>query len=215
MSQQYPGQQGPMHQPPATKQMGAGKIVAIVLGSVGLMFVLMIGGCAALIGGVASTTTTTQTDPGNGLQPPSAAPTEEPTREPSVEPSKPAAKPVPAPKPVEKPAPAPKAKVVKVSAAKLIKDFEDNELRADATYKGRTLQVTGVVEEVDTELFDSKKYILRINDGDEWAFLSVSAYDIPANELSKLDVDDKVTVIGEFSDGGDLGVTINNAHVKG
>jgi len=26
---------------------------------------------------------------------------------------------------------------------------------------------------------------------------------------------DKVTVISEFSDGGDLGVTLENAHVKG
>ncbi len=135
----------------------------------------------------------------------------------------PAPTPVPAPKPVEKPKPVeapkpktePKPDVVKVSAGKLIKDFDDNELKADAKYKGKTLQVTGVVKEVDTELFEEDKYILRMDDGAQFSFLSVDFHGMSIDELSSLDTGDKVTVVGEFSDGGDLGVDINDAHLKG
>jgi hypothetical protein len=105
-------------------------------------------------------------------------------------------------------------KVVKVSAGKLIKAFEDNELKADKKYKGKTLQVSGEVFKVDTELFDEDKYILSIDSGEQWSLLTVSAYDIPSDQLEDLDEGDKVTVVGEFDDGGDLGVTLRGAHVK-
>ena len=45
-------------------------------------------------------------------------------------------------------------------------------------------------------------------------FLHVHFHDMSPDELSSLDTGDKVTVVGEFSDGGDLGVTVRNAHLE-
>lgn len=97
-----------------------------------------------------------------------------------------------------------------VTAAQLLKDFEDNELKADGKYKGKTLKVTGVVEEIDTDLFDDSKYLLRINGGGDFEFLSVTCHDMSTDVLSTLDAGKKVTVIGDFDDGGDLGVDLKN-----
>ena len=72
-----------------------------------------------------------------------------------------------------------------------------------------------MVDKVDTELFDEDKYILSVGTGDEWEFLTVNFYDIDSADLEDLEEGDKVTVVGEFDDGGDLGVTIRNAHMKG
>ena len=165
----------------------------------GALMTLVVGGCsAALAGGATDTTGGVSANPSASAPAQVEKPAEKP-EEPKAEKSE--------PKKESKP------KVVKVSAGKLIKDFEDNELKADAKYKGKTLKVTGVVDEVDTEVFDEEKYILNMDDGSEWNILTVSFHDISTDELLDLDAGDKVTVIGEFSDGGDLGVTINNAHV--
>ena len=53
------------------------------------------------------------------------------------------------------------SKPVAVTAASLIKQFEENELQADAKYKGKTLKITGIVEGIDTEMFDEEDYVLR------------------------------------------------------
>jgi hypothetical protein len=89
-----------------------------------------------------------------------------------------------------------------------LKEFEDNELAADAKYKDETLTITGIVNKIDTELFDDEKYILRLGGGGDFEFLTVNCYDMSTDELSTLAKCDAVTVIGEFDDGGDLGVEV-------
>lgn len=108
----------------------------------------------------------------------------------------------------EKPKAKPKAKAVKVNAGDMIKAFEDNELAADDKYKGKTIQVSGTVDKIDTEVFDSSKYVLRISDGSEFAFLTVNCNDMSKKELSTLNTGDDVTAVGKFKDGGDLGVEL-------
>ena len=56
-----------------------------------------------------------------------------------------------------------------MDARTLIDAFDNNELAADGKYDGKTLKVTGVVDQIDTELFNDEKYILNLTDGDEWA----------------------------------------------
>jgi len=122
-----------------------------------------------------------------------------------------------APEPASKSVPAkPKAKAetTKVKASTLIKAFEKNELKADKTYKGKTLEVTGVVEKIDTDFMDEDVYILSVAGGGDFEILTVNFRDVPMKQLDKLDTGDKVTVIGDFKDGGDLGVEIDHAHVK-
>jgi hypothetical protein len=109
---------------------------------------------------------------------------------------------------------APKTETVKVKASTLIKAFEKNELKADKTYKGKTLEVSGVVEKIDTDILDEDVYILSVAGGGDFEILTVNFRDVPEAQLDKLDTGDKVTVIGDFKDGGDLGVEIDHAHVK-
>ena len=104
--------------------------------------------------------------------------------------------------------PAPKA--IPVKAAKIVKEFEDNELAADAKYKGKTLRITGVVEKIDTELLDDEKYILQLGGGGDFEVFTVNCHDMSTKELSTLKKGDNATVIGEFDDGGDLGVDAKN-----
>jgi hypothetical protein len=115
-----------------------------------------------------------------------------------------------APAPTEKPA---KEFDLAVKAGKMLKDFEDNELTADRLYSGKTLKVTGVVEKIDTELFDEDKYILRLTDGDDFALTSVNIEGMSEDELATIETGQRVTVIAEFDDGGDLGVELTEGYL--
>lgn len=121
-----------------------------------------------------------------------------------------AAEPKETPKPAETkpPEPEPEPEVDSVKAADMLKDFEDNELSADAKYKGKTLKISGIVNSIDTDFFNEDKYILMIGGGGDYEFLTVNCNDMSTDELSTLKTGEKVTVIGEFDDGGDLGVEI-------
>lgn len=123
--------------------------------------------------------------------------------------TKPAATKVEKKKPAKK-----KVAVVKVDAKTLISEFEDNELAGDKKYKGKTLQVTGVVDKIDTDMWDDDKYILRIGTGSEFEFLTVNCSGMDTDELSTLDKGDDVTAIGKFDDGGDLGVDLKKCKLK-
>jgi hypothetical protein len=100
--------------------------------------------------------------------------------------------------------------VIAISAKELITSFEDNELVADKRFSGRRLKVTGFVEKVDTDLLNENEYILMINNGGDFELLSVSCRDMSQDVLSTLKTGASVTVIGDFDDGGDLGVELNN-----
>jgi tRNA_anti-like len=96
-----------------------------------------------------------------------------------------------------------------IAAGALIKAFEANELAADEKFKGKRLRVNGVVSKVDTDLLDSEKYVLNIGTGAEFEILTVTCEGIPKAKLTKLSEGDKVTMTGDFKDGGDLGVNLN------
>lgn len=102
---------------------------------------------------------------------------------------------------------------VTANAADMVKEFEDNELAADSKYKGKWVQVNGVVNKIDTEMFNSKEYILQIGSGSEWELLTVNCHDIPNDVLSTLSTGNAVSVVGEFSDGGNLGVELKNCRL--
>lgn len=166
MTTNYPqGQQGlldpqtPFVQPQPPKKKHTLRNVLI---GAGVLMALTVGSCSAVLAGSATDTTGAEQ-----TKPSAAAPAqvEKPADKPKAEKSEPKQE--------------SKSEVVKVSAEKLIKAFEDNELKADAKYKGKTLQVTGEVKKVDTEVLDQDKYVLEMGSGDEWEILSVSAYDIP------------------------------------
>jgi ABC-type uncharacterized transport system permease subunit len=106
-----------------------------------------------------------------------------------------------------------KVATVKVSAKDLLAAYEDNELAADQRFKGKTLQVSGVMSKVDTDVWHDDKYILRIGSGAQFEVWTVNCSDIPQSKLVNLSEGENVTVIGEFDDGGDLGVDLKKCSI--
>jgi len=200
-TQPYPYQPYEQGQPPVPPQYApepapkkSHKLRNGIIGGISLL--VLIGGCSAAMSDGDDTTATTTVPAGQAAEEKAPKAEKAPKKE----------------KAEKEEAPAAEA-TTKVSAKKLIADFEDNELKADKAYKGKTLEVTGVVEEVDTDIMDEDVYILRVAGGGDFELLTVDFYDIPTDVLADIDTGDKVTVIGEFKDGGDLGVEIEKAHV--
>ena len=102
---------------------------------------------------------------------------------------------------------------LKVEASKIIKEFKKNEASADAKYKDKVLQVSGVVSKVDTETFDEDQYVIRVNGGSKFEFIDVNCNDISAKVAGATKVKKPITVVGVFDDGGDLGIELKNCRV--
>jgi hypothetical protein len=100
-----------------------------------------------------------------------------------------------------------------VAAKKVLKDFEDNEAAADSKYKGKTLKVTGVVDKVDTEIFDDEEYVVQVGSGGQFEVWTVNCDDQSSDAVSALKKGEDITVIGGFEDGGDLGVELENCKI--
>jgi len=106
-------------------------------------------------------------------------------------------------------APKPAApKAMKVRAATILKDFEDNEAAADAKYKDKTLRVTGIVDKVDTEFIDEDQYVIQLGGGGDFEITTVNCDDQTPSVAAKIKKGDRLTVLGEFEDGGDLGIEL-------
>lgn len=103
---------------------------------------------------------------------------------------------------------------VKVQATQIMKQFTDNEAAADGKYKGKTIQVTGVVDKIDTELMDDEQYVIRIGGGSDFELFTVNCDDQSSKTVAKMKKGQKITVVGDFEDGGDLGVELENCAVK-
>lgn len=103
---------------------------------------------------------------------------------------------------------------MKVQATKIIKDFEENEAAADGRYKDKTLQVSGVVDKVDTEVWDDEEYVVRVGGGGQFELLTVNCNDLSSGEVSSIKKGQDIVVVGEFDDGGDLGVELKDCSIK-
>lgn len=186
-------------QAPEKKKGGALKWIAIIVGG---LILLCCAGVAISMGGDDSSSDTSTTTESSETSETSKAAAASPSGSKSASKSPSSSK--------AAPSPAPAGADVKVTAGAIIKEFEENELAADQKYKGKTVQVSGVVKKIDTEFFNEDKYLLNITDGGEFDFLSVTCHDMDTQALSTLNVGSPVKVIGDFDDGGDLGVDLKN-----
>jgi hypothetical protein len=85
---------------------------------------------------------------------------------------------------------------VSVSSATLINEYEDNEVSADDRYKGKTLRVSGTVDNIAKDIMDSMYVTLK---GDkEYGITSVQCYfaDDQKSALSRLKKGQQVTIVG-------------------
>lgn len=107
----------------------------------------------------------------------------------------------------------PAEKPMKVQAKKLLKEFEENEAAADAKYDGKILQVAGVVDKVDTEVWDDEQYVIRVGAGTQFDFITVNCNDQSQSDVTSIKKGQDITVVGKFDDGGDLGVELKDCKV--
>ena len=103
---------------------------------------------------------------------------------------------------------------MKVQAKSILKEFEENEAAADGKYKGKTLQVSGVIDKIDTEFIDEDEYVINIGGGGDFEIITVNCDDQGSKAVSPLKKGQKITVVGGFEDGGDLGVELENCSIK-
>lgn len=196
--------------PAPQKKGGALKWVAL---GVGGFFILCCGGSAILSLGASNSDTSADSSTTEIEESSSTTKTKSPTKSTSAthSPTKTAKKAKPSPSKTKAPAaPAPAGADIKVTAGALLDEFESNELAGDQKYKGKTVQVSGVVDKIDAELLDDEKYLLNITDGGDFEIFSVTCHDMSTDVLSTLQVGRAVTVVGDFDDGGDLGVDLTN-----
>lgn len=100
-----------------------------------------------------------------------------------------------------------------VKAKAILAEFEANEAAADLKYKGKTLKVTGIVDKIDTEFLDEDQYVIQIGGGSDFEIFTVNADDQSQADVASIKKGQKITVVGEFEDGGDLGVELKNATI--
>lgn len=103
---------------------------------------------------------------------------------------------------------------VVVKAGKILREFEENEAAADGKYKGKVLRVNGVVDKVDTELIDDNQYVVNVGAGGDFVITTVNCDDQTSKAVSKIKKGQRISVVGEFEDGGDLGIELKNCQIR-
>ena len=98
---------------------------------------------------------------------------------------------------------------VTISASKLYKEYNENEIAADEKYKGKIIEVTGVIRDIGNDIMDNA-YITRV--GNEY-FGDIQCYFNEKSVVAKLSKGKRITVIGSCS-GLMINVQINNCIVR-
>ena len=96
-----------------------------------------------------------------------------------------------------------------ISASKLYKEYNENEIAADEKYKGKIIEVTGVIRDIGNDIMDNA-YITLV--GNEY-FGDIQCYFNEKSVVAKLSKGKRVTVIGNCF-GLMINVQINNCIVR-
>ena len=84
-----------------------------------------------------------------------------------------------------------------ISATELINAYNENEVKADKMYKGKIVEVNGIVDGIDSDISD--KAVVRLSNGDEFSFDDVICYidNDNQNKACELEKGQNVTIIGK------------------
>ena len=98
---------------------------------------------------------------------------------------------------------------ITISASKLYKEYNENEIAADEKFKGKIIEVTGVIRDIGNDIMDNA-YITLV--GNEY-FGDIQCYFNEKSVVAKLSKGKRITVIGSCS-GLMINVQINNCIVR-
>lgn len=108
----------------------------------------------------------------------------------------------------------PKVQALQVTAQQMLEVYKANEVKGDATYKGKLVDVTGVVDSVGVTL--GQTYV-TLSDGDEYAVQTVQCFikkeDAEIAKAGDLQKGKTITIEGTV-DGLSLNVGVNDCVIK-
>ena len=88
---------------------------------------------------------------------------------------------------------------ITVSAVDLIREYSNNEVKANQMYKGKIARITGIVDGIDSDMSDDA--VVRLSDGSEFSITNVHCY-IKSSDKEKaaaLTKGQNVTIIGKLN----------------
>ena len=98
---------------------------------------------------------------------------------------------------------------VTISASKLYKEYNENEIAADEKYKGKIIEVTGVIRDIGNDIMNNAYVTLA---GDEY-FGDIQCYFNKKSVVAKLSKGKRITIIGSCS-GLLMNVQMDNCILK-
>lgn len=102
---------------------------------------------------------------------------------------------------------------IAISAGELISAYGENGVSADQKYKGKLLEVTGVVDSIDKDILD-EAYV-TLGTGEDFELISVQCYfdEKDLDSIMSLKKGDVVTIIGKC-DGDLINIALLKCQVK-
>ena len=101
---------------------------------------------------------------------------------------------------------------IKITAKELVSEYTENSVGAAQKYKGKLLEITGVVSEVDTDWYD--EVYVAIGSGDRWEWNEVKCYfkdQAQIDKVAQLRKGDTVTIIGTC---GEYSIDVSVEHCR-
>jgi hypothetical protein len=89
-----------------------------------------------------------------------------------------------------------KVEAIEISPQALFSAYESNEVKADNTYKGKMVRLTGTVDDIGKDLFD-KPYISFKSNENYFMGVQVFFKGSEGNKVADIDKGQRVTVVGK------------------
>ena len=101
---------------------------------------------------------------------------------------------------------------ITIGAAQLYTEYSNNEVLADKNYKGKILQVAGVIKDIGTGLTDNQIYII-LSSGNAFESVQCTFSQDYKNRISQMTKGQYVTIVGECT-GKFIGVQMAHCRVN-
>lgn len=100
---------------------------------------------------------------------------------------------------------------IKITASQLYAEYEANEISADEKYKGKTLEVSGIVDGIAKDILNSSYVILKTSN----IIGRIQCYieDSEQSKAAALQKGQKITVIGR-NDGKMMNILLKDCYIR-
>ena len=101
-----------------------------------------------------------------------------------------------------------------ITASNLFTVYEKNEIKAEQVYKGKKVEITGIIDSIGTDILDNP--YVKLSSGEKYSMTGVQCFFEDKDEIEKvanLNTGETVTIIG-IVDGKLLNIFIKNCFLK-